>query len=171
MSSHYGQQLNFNMDLLKASKGAMERLMNFKRLLEQRAESLEHRASQASAQIQVRITNTEKSFVAAMDDNLNISEALAAIFDLITAVNKLDISAADASVIMLVLEDFDKVLGILSVVKHEDSDEEIGKLVVERTLSRKESNFKRADEIRKYLEDKGIVLEDTPRGTTWHRGL
>ncbi|MBI5778770.1 MAG: cysteine--tRNA ligase [Planctomycetes bacterium] len=170
MSSHYGQQLNFNMDLLKASKGAIERLINFQRMLD--APIREGRpAGIISNGVSLLIGNTRKRFEAAMDDNLNISEALAAIFDLITAVNKLAVSAADAVAIKSALEDFDKVLGILGVVRESDSDEEIEKLVIERTLARKESNFKRADEIRKYLEDKGIILEDTPRGTKWHRHL
>jgi len=171
MSSHYGQQLNFNMDLLKASKGALERLISFRRMLEQRAESLEHRVVQVSAQIQAQIAVSKKAFEEAMDDNLNISEALGSIFDFITEVNKSDIQYADAVAIKSVLGDFDNVLGVLSVVKQKDADDEIEKLVIERTLARKEGNFKRADEIRKYLEGKGIILEDTPRGTTWHRGL
>ena len=171
MSSHYGQQLNFNMDLLKASKGALERLISFRRMLEQRAESLEHRVVQVSAQIQAQIAVSKKAFEEAMDDNLNISEALGSIFDFITEVNKSDIQYADAVAIKSVLGDFDNVLGVLSVVKQKDADDEIEKLVIERTLARKEGNFKRADEIRKYLEGKGIILEDTPRGTIWHRGL
>jgi len=167
MCSHYGQQLNFNLDLLKASKGALERLINFRRMLDQKTEGLEHRGVQVSAQI----TNIKKAFEEAMDDNLNISGALGSIFDFITEINKSNISADDASAIKLTLEGFDKVLGVLSVVQQNDSDEAVEKLIIERTFVRKEGNFKRADEIRKYLEDKGIVLEDTPRGTKWHRGL
>ena len=168
MSSHYGQQLNFNMDLLKASKGAIERLMNFKRMLEEKGESS---TGQVNKQIQLIITEAKKRFDEAMDDNLNISEALGVIFDFITEVNKTAILSADAVSIKSALENFDKVLGVLTEAQENDSDEEIEKLVMERTLARKESNFKRADEIRKYLEDKGIIIEDTPRGTKWHRGL
>lgn len=174
MSSHYGQQLNFNMDLLKASKGALERLINFRRMLEDPIRVNGHPATAGrptSNGVESLITNTKRRFEEAMDDDLNISAALGAIFDFTTEVNKTDISPGDAVLIKSALEDFDKVLGVLGVMQKKDSDEEIEKLVIERTLARKESNFKRSDEIRKYLEDKGIVLEDTPRGTTWHRGL
>jgi len=178
MSSHYGQQLNFNMDLLKASKGAIERLINFKRMLEDPIRD-GRPAGTISNGVNLLIADTKKRFETAMDDNLNISEALASIFDLITAVNKLDISDADTAAIKSALGDFDKVLGVLTAVQEKDSDrfaalttsEEVEKLVIERTFARKENNFKRADEIREYLEGKGIILEDTPRGTKWHRQL
>ena len=48
-------------------------------------------------------------------------------------------------------------------------DDEIEKLIEERQAARKEKNFKRADEIRNLLLDKGIILEDTREGVKWKR--
>jgi cysteinyl-tRNA synthetase len=47
------------------------------------------------------------------------------------------------------------------------TEEEILRYIEERNLARKEKNYKKADEIRKDLLSKGIVLEDTPSSTTW----
>ena len=48
-------------------------------------------------------------------------------------------------------------------------DADIDKLVAERTRAKKQKDYARADEIRTLLKEKGIILEDTPEGTTWKR--
>lgn len=48
-------------------------------------------------------------------------------------------------------------------------DADIEALIEERKQARKAKNFARADEIRKELADKGILLEDTRQGVTWKR--
>ncbi len=61
------------------------------------------------------------------------------------------------------------ILGIIAERKEELLDEEIEALIQERQLARKEKNFARADEIRKELIEKGIILEDTREGVKWKR--
>ena len=50
-----------------------------------------------------------------------------------------------------------------------DNAEEIERLVAERTEAKKNKDFKRADEIRNVLKDRGIALEDTANGTLWRK--
>jgi cysteinyl-tRNA synthetase len=64
-------------------------------------------------------------------------------------------------------EDPDALRGQASVAARE---EQIERLIEERVAARKSKNFAEADRIRKELLDAGIVLEDTPQGTTWRRG-
>ena len=103
-----------------------------------------------------------------MDDDLNISEALAVIFDFIRDVNKEKISKNDAKKIKEVMFDFDKVLGILEEHKT-DIPKEIEQLIKKREDARKSRDFSTADKIRDQLSKKGIVLEDTADGVVWKR--
>ncbi len=50
-----------------------------------------------------------------------------------------------------------------------EGDAEIEALIEERTAARANKDFARADQIRKTLTEHGIVIEDTPHGTVWHR--
>ena len=65
------------------------------------------------------------------------------------------------------------MLGILGAAAVEQVDAqlvaEINSLIAERNAARKNRDFKRADEIRNQLAERGILLEDTPQGTKWKR--
>ena len=61
------------------------------------------------------------------------------------------------------------VMGIITEKKKEVLDSEVEDLIAQRQAARKAKNFARADEIRKELADKGIILEDTRQGVTWKR--
>ena len=61
------------------------------------------------------------------------------------------------------------VLGLEVVKENEMLDEEIDSLIAERQQARKDKDFKRADEIRDLLLEKGIILEDTREGVRWKR--
>jgi cysteinyl-tRNA synthetase len=104
-----------------------------------------------------------------MDDDLNISLALASIFDFVRDINRLDISPADATVVRDAIKEIDHVIAVIAV-EEELLDEEIERLLEERVQARKDKNFARSDEIRDSLKDQGIILEDTPQGTRWKRG-
>ena len=80
----------------------------------------------------------------------------------------------DAATIREAFDDFDRVLGILSLRRAEDARppvpvDEIEQLIVARRAARSARNFAEADKIRKDLEARGILLEDTAAGTRWKR--
>ena len=111
-------------------------------------------------------------FEAAMEDDFNTADAIAAIFELVKYVNtnKTDeLSGKAAKALYEILKQLCDILGIIIEKKEELLDADIEALIEERKQARKAKNFARADEIRKELADKGIILEDTRQGVTWKR--
>lgn len=98
-----------------------------------------------------------------MDDDLNISEALAAIYGLVREVNRLDPDPAAAAFVRDAFDRIDTVLNIGTAPPDVFSDEE-KKLIDARAAARTTKNWAESDRLRKELEAKGVLVEDTPRG-------
>lgn len=111
-------------------------------------------------------------YEAAMEDDFNTADAIAAVFELVKLSNSTvspDSSAAYIDFMKELLEKLCGVLGILTGRKAEALDEEIEAMIEARQQARKAKNFALADEIRGKLLDMGIVLEDTREGVKWKR--
>ncbi|MDI6788712.1 MAG: cysteine--tRNA ligase [Planctomycetota bacterium] len=175
MSTHYKQQMNFTLEALKSAQGAVERLRDFKKMIDDRIVSGQDSGQMGRSVLQYAPTllKTREAFTESLDDDLNISSALSVVFDFVSETYKSDINKTDALNIQKALNDFDKVLGILETDTAPIfiGEEEIARLIKERERSRENKDFRRADEIRNYLIEKGIILEDTPQGTRWKRAL
>ncbi|HEX9916621.1 MAG TPA: cysteine--tRNA ligase [candidate division Zixibacteria bacterium] len=167
LSTHYRQQLNFTFEGLKSAEGALNRLFDFIHNLKNIKDG------KNNPKIKKLIRETKKEFEEALDDDLNMSQALSKIFDLVKEVNLLiernHISESDAKALISLLVEFDNVLGVLERV--ESIDEEMQGLIYQREEARRDENWELADKIRKQLEDKGIILEDTSQGTKWKKKL
>lgn len=151
-SNHYRTPINFNYEVLEQSKNALERINDFMRNLKN---------SKGKDNL-ILIKKTKESFIKAMDDDFDTPKAWAVIFDFIKEVNK---SGGGKKSYELMLE-FDKIFNVLDL-KEKKLDKEIGRLIKEREEARKNKNFEKADEIRKELNKKGVVLEDTKDGIRW----
>jgi cysteinyl-tRNA synthetase len=160
LSTHYRQPLNFTFDSLNASDAAVERLLNFMVHLDS------VKGEKDSKTVAKLIVKVKKQFEKNMDSDLNVSSALASIFDFVRDVYKARMSRNDAAEVKKTMMEFDKVLGILEV-EEKKLGTEIQKLIDEREDARKRKDFKRADDIRDELKSKGIVLEDTKEGVRW----
>ncbi|KKU79716.1 MAG: Cysteine-tRNA ligase [Candidatus Peregrinibacteria bacterium GW2011_GWA2_47_7] len=171
LSTHYRMPIDFSDALLEQAKNSLDRLHNFMRRLSAST------ASDGPLVIKDRLAQAESLFNVAMDDDFEISKALAAIFDLINEMNALmdesKLSKKDFSEIQNVLQQFDTVLAVLnshdSEVSVESDAAEIERLIQERAAARDARNFARADEIRDELQKRGILLEDTSAGTLWKK--
>jgi cysteinyl-tRNA synthetase len=107
-----------------------------------------------------------------MDDDLNISGAMAAIFDLVHAGNKAlsagKVTPAEASAVLELWEALDQVLGILQPPKQEIPSE-VEALLVARTKARAEKDWAESDRIRDRLTQLGWTVKDTPEGPKLRR--
>jgi cysteinyl-tRNA synthetase len=154
MATHYRQQLNFTFEALDAAKNAITRLRDFRDSLSEAPEG------NSNPEIETIAKEALEKFESSMDDDLNISPALAAVFDFVKDINiareKQPLSKADAKLIDDTLRKFDSVLGVVYVDEGEGLDSEIEELIEKRNQARKERNFAEADRIRKQLDDMGI---------------
>ncbi len=167
LSTHYRQKLNFTDEKLGASAKSITRLRDFYKSLE---ESLVNSKPELSG----LVDDARKDFESSLDDDLNISEALASVFSLIREVNVFrqthNLTKLDAENIQQFLNDANTILDILSTSEYELTEEEKN-LIESRNVARENRNWSEADRIRDILLGKGIVLEDSPKGTTWKRKI
>ncbi|BBB32646.1 cysteinyl-tRNA synthetase [Thermotomaculum hydrothermale] len=167
ISSHYRKQLNFTLESVKAAEKAIEKVEGFYQAVSQTKNKADY-----DERIKELIEKYRKDFEEAMDDDLNVSGALGALFEFIGEVNKLypdsNIPEANRDKVLQFLEKLNSVFAVFDF-STELPDDEILKLIEERNEARKNRNFKRADEIRDMLKEKGIILEDTKDGTRFKR--
>ncbi|HUK16259.1 MAG TPA: cysteine--tRNA ligase [Bryobacteraceae bacterium] len=164
------KSLNFTFDGLKSAATAIDRLRNFKLRLE--TETLPEGANEKLAE---RSQAAAAAFGEAMDDDLNTAEALAAVFEFVRDANSAmdagEFRAGDAGPALDLLARFDAVFDVLKPAAgaSDMADEEIDRLIAERTAAKKARDFARADQIRGRLMAGGVVLEDTKAGVRWKR--
>jgi cysteinyl-tRNA synthetase len=168
LSVYYRQQLNFTREGLRQAETAIRRVDD---LLDRLSEvSREGEASEASKEAASRALTR---FEEAMDADLNTSAALAAVFDLMkegnTALSSSSMTKGDARAFMEAIERMNQVFAVFGKGEKLSLDQEVESLIEERIQARARRDFQRADAIRKELEDRGIVLEDSPTGTRWRR--
>lgn len=173
LSAHYRSPLNFSADLMEASKNGLERIVNA-------ADNLKHllgvaQTEKMTAEEQDKYERTQEyvaAFEAAMDDDFNTADAVAAIFDLVKYSNTTADAASSKEYLQSLLNLIVKladVLGLIVDKKEELLDAEIEKLIEERQAARKAKDFARADEIRDKLLEMGIILKDTREGVQWKK--
>jgi cysteinyl-tRNA synthetase len=172
LSVHYRKQLTFNWDVLAQAEAAVTRLADF------RTRVGLVRGGAAHAEVDARVAQAREAFRARMADDLNVPGALGAVFELVrdmhAAMDHGQVGEPDARAIDAAFDEFDRVLGVLSLRRAEDQRPpipaaEIDALVAGRQEARKARDFARADAIRADLDARGIVLEDSPAGTRWKR--
>lgn len=162
LQTHYRTQLNFTFQGLDGAKSALSRINDFI----VRLETYQNDCASWDGLADLR-TSTLDHFSRALGHDLNVSDALSSIFEMIRVANTLAdekrLSTSDAKELLNVLQQVDQVLGVCSFTRDE-VPAEIQRLVDERQKARASRDFKRSDEIRSELLQKGYVLEDTPAG-------
>lgn len=163
LQTHYKTQLNFTFQGLDATKSALNRLNDFIQRLN------EVEGDQPGHKVQELCQKTLDHFAESLADDLNISAALAAIFDFVRDMNCLcdagQLSKGEAEDALTLMKRINTVLGVFSFEKTEPEIPEELKQAFERRLqARQEKNWKLADELRDFIQQRGYVIEDTPNG-------
>ena len=173
LNAHYRSPLNFSAELMEAAKNSLERILEAAGKLSDRKDN---GAAENITEEELALLKEAEGFVtkfeAAMDDDFNTADALAAIFELVKFANtNVDENSSREFAGGLYEELFklSDVLGLKIEKKEEILDKEIEDLIQERQAARKAKDFKRADEIRDELLKKGIILKDTREGVKWQR--
>ncbi|HEX6058254.1 MAG TPA: cysteine--tRNA ligase [Gemmatimonadaceae bacterium] len=164
-TTHYRQELNFTGEALEAALASVEGIGRF-------AERLEG-ARGGTPEMAVIADEAERAVRAALFDDLNAPEALAALHTFVRRTNaELDRGGADATALARAREAFRTIDGVLDVVPDPAvADPALAAWVEERLEARRAARGRRefaaADAIRAELEERGVQLEDTPGGTRW----
>jgi len=172
LSVPYRTQLNFTLDGLKGAESALESLRNFRRRVSEFEGAAESHARCVDA-----VTRARDAFEAGLNDDLNTSNALAALHELRREVNIAmdagEFGLQDRTAVLELVGRMDSVLGIIAAEQTESLDPAlvtwIEQKIIERNDARKSRDFARADQIRNELASKTIILEDTPQGTKWKK--
>ena len=164
---HYRASLNYSDDSLAAAAAAIDRL---DAALAALATYREERAD--DPELPAVLTSAREAFGAALDDDLNVSAGLAAVFDLVRDLNRRiearSLSTADAAAAIATLRDVDQVLGILPD-EETPLSAEASTLLEARADARAARDWAASDRLRDELLTLGIVVEDTRDGQRWRR--
>jgi cysteinyl-tRNA synthetase len=160
ISSHYRQNYNFTFDGLKAAEQAIDKINQCVFTIKEKAK--DNSDSTIRDAVEAFVEKGINGFGDALSDDLNISKALAAVFDLVKEANKLtDITAAEADAIVETIEKIDSVLGVL-----EESDQQIPVEIMDMAEQRKQAKLSKdwatADQIRDKVTAAGFTIEDMP---------
>ena len=164
---HYRAGLNYTADSLAAAAAAIERIDGLLIALAAYAEDRDD-----AGDVDEVLKHARDAFTTALDDDLNISAALAAVFELVREANRRidarSMSTTDAGRITAWLRDVDRVLGVLP----DDPvalDPALQRLLDERAAARTNRDWAASDRLRDALAERGIVVEDTRDGQRWRR--
>lgn len=160
-SAHYRSPLAYDEERIGTQQRSARRLRDAARA-----------RSEANSGERVDPAPFTEQFVAAMDDDLNTPQGLAAIWDLAHEINRGRDAGHDVKDAQEALQELAGVMG-LTLEEREARDgpsaEYIARRIEERAELREERRFKEADAIRDELAEQGVELQDSPHGTTWSR--
>ena len=167
LSAHYRSPINFSRELIEAAASSLERLYIARDQLAFLAKTAEDREpNEAERAFMDECEKAEEKFAAAMDDDLNTADALAALFELVRGVHKLPQSGVSKAAVEMGQNKMNAICGVLGLLmKQEDAvPADVQALVDERAQARKNKDWKRSDELRDAIHAMGFILEDTKAG-------
>ncbi len=172
ISSSYRSPINYNDESIEQAKAALDRLYNCRSALEFALKNAA--AGDADAAVLAFCDKRREQFIAAMDDDMNTADAIAALFELVKDSNLMlandEPTTGSVEASLKAFNELADVLGLLYArVAEGEDDAQIEAMIEARRVARTEKNWAESDRIRDELKAMGIVVEDTPQGMKWHR--
>ncbi len=158
ISSYYRMPLRYSLEALDAAEAGIERMR----------QSLKAESSPGGRVVEAGQYKTR--FIQAMDDDFNAPQAVAAMFDLVREINRGSVNGMEISEAQATLRELADVIGFTLKDTRELKgldQAEIESKIAERNEYRKNKQWQKADEVRDWLAERGIAIEDSARGTTW----
>ncbi len=166
IASHYRQQANFTLEGIEGSRSALRRLGDSRDRMEATARA--GSGGDVRPRFQEEVARWQARVEESLDDDINISGVLAAVFDGVRESNRETLCAKEAELVLAWLRSADEVLGLVFQERKGLSADEEG-WIAERDRARLARDFGRADELRQRLLARGIEVLDSPGGTRWKR--
>ncbi len=167
LSAHYRSPINFSKDLMESAKSALGRIYTCLDTLDFLEKSAEDRAeNEEESKVIAGLDGHKQRFIAAMDDDINTADAISAIFELVSDVNKVITQNPSKEVCKkcaAAIRELGAVLGLLGKEK-EGTDDDIQSIVAERAEARAAKDWAKSDELRDKLKEMGYIVKDTPQG-------
>jgi cysteinyl-tRNA synthetase len=164
LSAHYRKPLNFSFGALASAKNTVTRLDRFIQRL------MYFTPGSGHPDTEQLIYDVKQGFAHAMDDDFNMSGALASIFEFVKKVNlplsQGQLTEKERDRILETMTSIDKVLGVMNFEK-QIVDSAALKLIEEREALRKDGRWDESDAIRIKLAEMGVEISDTPEGMFW----
>jgi cysteinyl-tRNA synthetase len=169
LSGYYRAPLTFSEETQNNAERSLER---FKSALRPASTSANGLSAGVAAELISHAESTKQAFIAAMDDDFNTPLALAALYELVKAINTArDNGAMDDQLApaQSTLRELTNVLGLRLAEKTGSSEQEaqVNALIAERNEARKQKQWARSDQIRDQLKEMGVTIEDSKDGTKW----
>ncbi len=167
-SAHYRQQLNFSWEALAAARAGLESLRSDVQTLFERMEPLTTESRMPQETILTAITDLKDGFRRALEDDINMPKALAAVFSFLRSVRDSAgaLTSVDYAYAHAALIDCDRVLGLrLERIEQLEIPKNISNLIELRNQARLEKRWRDADLLRETIEAQGFAIEDTSEGT------
>ncbi|MEN6420871.1 MAG: cysteine--tRNA ligase [Smithella sp.] len=163
---HYRKPVNYSDGALQTARNTVKKINTFI----SRLNAVNSNGQDNFAETDQLIYDLKHDFMAALDDDLNIAGALAALFNFIGKVNSPLtnglINKNDAGKILAAMDNINEVLGIMDFEK-QVVQKEIKELIDKREAARNARNWKEADSYRAKLAELGVDISDTPHGVVW----
>ncbi len=167
LSTHYRQQLNFTIPALKSAENTINKIDNFVFYIHSRIK-IGNKSSEN--RVKILIDKFLNDFEKHMDNDLNISKALASLFTFINEIYKIkQLNKHESELVLNALKKVNSVLGIFKFEFDESIPDDLLELIKKRDTARKNKNYELADKIREELKKRGIELIDLPEGTIWKK--
>ncbi len=167
LSAHYRSPINFSKDLMESAKSALGRIYTCLDTLDFLEKSAEDRTeNEEESKVIAGLDGHKQRFIAAMDDDINTADAISAIFELVSDVNKVITQNPSKEVCKkcaAAIRELGAVLGLLGKEK-EGTDNDIQSIVAERAEARAAKDWAKSDELRDKLKEMGYIVKDTPQG-------